>query len=395
MDVEVALRALLSEGWVERVAAVARANACLFEALDPSVRQRLVQALVGATRDAKWEVRKAAADALGARAAVDAATAGDGVEVALSVLEEDENRFVRQAAKRSVQRRGTAQAPEPLIGVSESEAQRAFLDRVRALGRKRLSTAQLLELVQEAGDHHYRELGADMAHELRSMIQPLRLQLDTIRERVERGKRPDPKAQRAVRSMLEGLRRVERLVADLRHYTAENDELREKVELEQVVRLGVEMGTDRAEATGVLVKASPPKLRLTDGLLVEAAPFRLALAIANLVANAYQALPDAGGSVTVRTERGAEAGEVRIVVEDAGRGMSPEELQLALQRFRTTRRAGGGTGLGLPIARRIVEVDHGGQLSIESVPGQGTTVQLELMELARPARKGTHGPAKA
>ena len=89
----------------------------------------------------------------------------------------------------------------------------------------------------------------------------------------------------------------------------------------------------------MLVELSPVKLRLTEGLRVEAAHIRLALAIANLVANAYQALPGGGGLLGVRTEHGEAPDEVRVIVEDAGKGMSPEELELALQRFRTTRRA--------------------------------------------------------
>ncbi len=394
MDVEAALRALLSQGWAERVEAVARATACLHEAVDPPIRGRLVEALVVATRDAKWEVRKAAADALGSRAAVDAAADGDGVEAALAALEGDANRFVRLAAQRTALRRH--RTPDLAQG-PEAEAQRSFLERVRGLGRRRLNQAELLDLVQEAGERHYRELGADMAHELRTLVQPLRLHLDGIRERLDRARRPDALARRSVEAMQEGLRRVERLVSDLRDYTYETDELREQVELEQPVRLGVEMGRDRAEASGVLVTLSPVKLRLADGLRLEAAHFRLALAVANLVANAYQALPDGGGLLVVGTERGEGPDEVRVVVEDGGKGMTPEEVELALQRFRTTRRPGGGTGLGLPIARRIVEVDHGGQLAIESAPGRGTAVRLTLPVAAPAAKKkrGTRGQANA
>lgn len=397
MDVEAALRALLSQSWVDRVQAVARAAAYLHETVDLPARGRLVEGLVVATRDTKWEVRKAAADALGSRAAIEGARADDGVEPALAALAKDDNRFVRLAAQRTTERR-RPERPSGSGGPS-AEAQRAFLERVRGLGRRRSSEAELLELVQEAGDRHYRELGADMAHELRTLLQPLRLHLDGIRDRLERARRPDALARRSVDAMQEGLRRLERLVTDLRNYTSETDEVRETVDLEQPVRLGAEMGRDRAEASGVLVRLSPVKLRLTEGLRVEVAHFRLALAVANLVANAYQALPDGGGLLVVRTERGDAPDEVRVIVEDDGKGMTPEEVELALQRFRTTRRAGGGTGLGLPIARRIVEGDHGGQLAIDSAPGRGTSVRVTLPTTAPPARtrakRRARGQAKA
>jgi signal transduction histidine kinase len=58
--------------------------------------------------------------------------------------------------------------------------------------------------------------------------------------------------------------------------------------------------------------------------------------------------------------------------------MSPEVLEQARLRFRTTRRDQGGTGLGLPISDRIVVGDHGGDLIIDSAVGTGTTVTIRL-----------------
>jgi signal transduction histidine kinase len=74
-------------------------------------------------------------------------------------------------------------------------------------------------------------------------------------------------------------------------------------------------------------------------------------------------------------------GRARFQVADQGEGIAPEDLPHVFDPFfradRSRARASGGAGLGLPLARRVVEA-HGGTITIESQPGQGTTVTFEL-----------------
>ena len=98
--------------------------------------------------------------------------------------------------------------------------------------------------------------------------------------------------------------------------------------------------------------------------------FQLKQAILNLVLNALQATPR-GGHVTVRTT--GDKSRLLVAVIDDGEGMSPETRKQALTPFFTTRE--GGTGLGLPLVRRIAE-QHGGSLEVSSTPGEGTTVTM-------------------
>jgi signal transduction histidine kinase len=98
----------------------------------------------------------------------------------------------------------------------------------------------------------------------------------------------------------------------------------------------------------------------------------------NLLSNAVKFTPS-GGSITVRGE--ARADTVAISIGDTGIGMSEEDIELALTAFgqvdsRMTRRYD-GTGLGLPLAKAIVEL-HRGRLEIVSHPGRGTTVTVAL-----------------
>ena len=104
----------------------------------------------------------------------------------------------------------------------------------------------------------------------------------------------------------------------------------------------------------------------------------------NLVANAIKFTET--GSVRVQVER--DNGCVRIAVRDTGMGVRPEQAKIIFEEFgqvdTSTTRKTSGTGLGLPISKRLVEM-HGGKLWVESsgVPGEGATFFIEL-----PARDG-------
>jgi signal transduction histidine kinase len=87
----------------------------------------------------------------------------------------------------------------------------------------------------------------------------------------------------------------------------------------------------------------------------------------NLIDNAIDALPAAGGALTVQTVK--QPGGVCVSVIDNGSGIAPEVLTHMFEPFYTTKPAGEGSGLGLDIARRIVQ-EHGGRLEAHSVPGR-------------------------
>ena len=96
-------------------------------------------------------------------------------------------------------------------------------------------------------------------------------------------------------------------------------------------------------------------------------------AVENLLSNAIDALDKRPGRISVTVERRKQTEAVEIVVEDNGRGMSPIEQRHAFEPGYTTKRR--GWGLGLALARRVVEEYHGGRLVIrQSAPGAGTTM---------------------
>ncbi len=98
----------------------------------------------------------------------------------------------------------------------------------------------------------------------------------------------------------------------------------------------------------------------------------------NLLSNAVKYTP-AGGKVTLRSRLAGD--QVRFEVQDTGVGLSEEDRLRVFEKFyrvKKDKQMASGTGLGLPLAKHIVEDVHGGRLTVESVLGQGSTFIVTL-----------------
>ena len=146
---------------------------------------------------------------------------------------------------------------------------------------------------------------------------------------------------------------------------------REPTDLNDLIRQTVEMYEDVADERGVQVETAA-----TPELVADVDRNRLRQVLANLLDNAIKYTP-AGGRVEVRA--GREGGTVVVQVKDTGAGIPPDELPRIWDRLyrgdksRSTR----GLGLGLSLVRAIVRA-HGGEVSVQSAPGQGSTFVLRL-----------------
>ena len=143
--------------------------------------------------------------------------------------------------------------------------------------------------------------------------------------------------------------------------------------LREALERGVVMVRERATEEGVRVAfAADPEVDVVDG-----DERRIKQVIFNLLSNAVKFTP-AGGEVDVSATR--VNGEVRVSVADTGPGVAPEDRDRIFEEFQQSETGVGqreGTGLGLPLSKRFVEL-HGGRLWLESEPGHGSTFTFAL-----------------
>jgi signal transduction histidine kinase len=210
---------------------------------------------------------------------------------------------------------------------------------------------------------HLGQMATGVAHEIRNPLQGLTLDLDALREVAA------PEVEKHVKSALQKVSRLDRAIrgflkiARLRPRVVEhidmNDLLRDvREELEaDAILAGLELGLD----------ASPVPASGDGDREV------LRQAITNLVQNAIQARPSRDGRVVLRCRRNED--RIRISVADTGPGIPPEARGKVLDLFYTTREE--GTGVGLAIVRQTAEL-YGGEVDIQSIPGEGTVVTMTL-----------------
>jgi signal transduction histidine kinase len=164
-------------------------------------------------------------------------------------------------------------------------------------------------------------------------------------------------------------------VLDLSKIDAGHLVLRDEiVHVAEIVAACCKLIRGRADESGVRFDAECA----ADLPAIVADPVRLKQILLNLLSNAIKFTP-AGGSVSLAVS--CAGGDVTFIVTDTGIGMSPEHIPVALAPFRqidgSLARQHQGTGLGLPLAKRLTEL-HGGTLEITSQPGKGTRVAVHL-----------------
>jgi heavy metal sensor kinase len=219
-----------------------------------------------------------------------------------------------------------------------------------------------------------RRFTADASHELRTPLAVIRAEAESAL-----GRSGDDEVQQMLGSALEECDRLARLTDQLLTLARQDAGLLEQrsdpVNLAELTAGVVETLRPLADAKGVTlaVEAGAPAAEtLTSG-----DPDRLRQVLLNVLDNALK--HTAAGSVTARVK--AAGPTVAVEVRDTGEGIPPEHLPHVFERFyrvdRARTREDGSTGLGLSIARSIVEA-HGGRIELTSTRGEGTTCVISL-----------------
>ncbi len=208
------------------------------------------------------------------------------------------------------------------------------------------------------------ELAAGLAHEIRNPLAGIAGAMDIMSHNLP-ADHPDARIMKEVRNQVS---RIQGILTDLLDYARPKPSRRVPADLNMTAEQAVSLARQQIR-NGKIEMAFDP---VPDLPLVVHDPARMQQVLLNLILNGIQAITDSG-RVELRLAR--QESFAIVSVADSGRGMPADDLAKIFRPFFSTKLR--GTGLGLPLAKGIVE-EHGGQIEVSSALGKGTTVTIRL-----------------
>lgn len=213
-------------------------------------------------------------------------------------------------------------------------------------------------------------LAGGLVHEIKNPLNSLHMNLQLLAEDWQDADTPrERRALKRIQTLQAETSRLCAILEDFMRFVRGQPLQRTECDLNRLVDdvllfVKPEMDKQRIELKPYLCEL--PRARVDANLIKQA--------LLNLLLNAAQAMPPEGPrEILVRT--GLEGASAKIDIIDTGRGIKPEEMGRIFDAFYSTRR--GGTGLGLPTTRRIIE-EHGGLVHAQSEPGRGSCFSILL-----------------
>ena len=255
---------------------------------------------------------------------------------------------------------------------------RALEDKSRSLEE---ATARLREANEQLKslDVLKDEFMSSVTHELRTPLTSIRALAELM---LDDPGMPAEQRQQFIGIVVTETERLSRLVnqvLDMAKIEADSAEWNDVVvDMRVLVLQAVETTRELFRERGCVIELALPDADAPPAPLVRADPDKLQQVMLNLLSNAAKFVPQGAGCVQVRLQ--AAAGEVTVSVTDNGPGISAAEQRAAFDKFRQVgdpRERRQGTGLGLPISRKIME-HYGGRIGVRSTPGQGATFHFTL-----------------
>jgi signal transduction histidine kinase len=231
--------------------------------------------------------------------------------------------------------------------------------------------AQRVELERTHRLEAWAEMARQVAHEIKNPLTPIQLSAEhLLRVHEDRGKPLGPVLEGCIQTILGQVRLLRRISAEFSSFASSPTVKMSKVDVPELLKEILD--PYRAGLAGRIEIQNRAAGPFPPVLVDRALTFR---ALANVVENALHAMPGTG-TLVVDAAVDADAGNVlAITITDSGLGMDEEALARVFEPYFSTKTA--GTGLGLPIARRNIELNNG-TIEVESRKGHGTTVRVRL-----------------
>jgi signal transduction histidine kinase len=213
-------------------------------------------------------------------------------------------------------------------------------------------------------------LAAGVAHEVNNPLAGVLASIENMRNNPD----DEEMRNRYLQLIADGLRRIERTVANLLNFARPREIVLEPTSINHNLRHVVELVAYQLRAAGIEVNLDLDE----NPAVVEADHFQMEQLFLNLVLNALDAMKD-GGRLFLRTR--VRGGKVIAEVRDTGHGIPAAIRDQIFDPFFTTREVGEGTGLGLAVSGSIVAA-HGGRIELETSVGRGTTFRVIMSAMA-------------
>lgn len=356
------LVALESADWSVAREAVEKAGDILrTRPVDDALRAVLAPHLLRLSAHPKWQVRKAVAHAV-------LFLRHDMFHAVIARLVDDDNAWVQDAARKTLQRR-EGMSRDDIHGQVQGDDIEGLLAALETRHGQRARRAAL-----NVADRLHHRFVREAYHEIIRIISPLDASLLNLeRELVGTPGVREQVVQHARRAR-DRVGLITEFLDNLRAFTTGSPAEFTREALQPIVSEAIELTVSDIENAGNSIDV---RLAIDDDVAVEASRSALLQALINIIANAVEAcegMPRRGVLTIATTQHGDR--HVKIMVSDNGCGMSEETLKDCVLLYSSGKP--NGMGFGLPLAKKIIEIDHGGTLSIESKLGAGTTVAIVL-----------------
>lgn len=242
-----------------------------------------------------------------------------------------------------------------------------FFETIRDVGERVEMRGKIIELekTQFVG-----KMAEGIAHHMGTPLASMLLRVQMLKEDVESlGKH---------RTLMEKLESIERqifygqkIMQRLLRFASKPHNEKRPERISSIVEEAFEIVKPLCKKTGIKLEVSieADQWLLADVDLME-------LVFSDMLMNSIDAMPK-GGNISLRVSNDLQENLINIVITDTGEGIPKDILPLIFEPFFSTKPSGKGTGLGLSVAKRIVH-DHGGEISIQSTEGKGTSVHIKI-----------------
>ena len=320
--------------------------------------EEIVAKLVALADHPKWEVRRAVANA--------AAHAPHSIfESVLARLSYDDNSRVRQAAEHAALRRRDSRHASSLGRQHENRINSTLDDIEARFGSKGR------DAVKRAAEQIANTFARELYHEIIKLLSPLAVSAERLRAQLLAANVPAEGPAAEAERIGRRITQLRAVLDAMRAYTAQpalsfkTEVLREVIQ--EAANVALESDGDKSRRPSI-------EINVESSVVVDISRPRLVQALTNVMLNAIESYQGVESLKPIKVRADLQERLVAIRVEDSGCGMSAEAQRDALTLFATSKP--NGTGFGLPLAAKIIESEHGGRLSIESIRGRGTIVRI-------------------